>query len=117
MGVGLLLLGSLLLATVPLPEAKAISDLFEDFSSGWNSRWTHSTEDKYNGKFVVEVPEGLDGAALKVLDPRRLCASSGSSAAALSALFPALWQYPSKLMRDLDGCEAAAVLTGLARAT
>ena len=47
--------------------ASAQGSFFEDFSSGWNSRWTHSSESKYNGKFVVEEPEGLDTPALKVI--------------------------------------------------
>ena len=46
--------------------ARADPSLFEDFSSGWLSRWTHSTQEKYGGKFVAETPEGLDGPALKV---------------------------------------------------
>lgn len=51
--------------------ASAQGSFFEDFSSGWNSRWTHSSESKYNGKFVVEEPEGLDTPALKVPEKAR----------------------------------------------
>ena len=39
---------------------------FEDFSSGWDSRWVQSKDDKYNGKFAAESPKNLDDQALKV---------------------------------------------------
>lgn len=48
-----------------LAAASAKSEFFETFNSGWNSRWTHSDESKYNGRFTVETPEGLDQPALK----------------------------------------------------
>ncbi|KAL3157665.1 hypothetical protein ABBQ32_012105 [Trebouxia sp. C0010 RCD-2024] len=39
---------------------------FEDFSSGWDSRWIQSSDAKYNGKFAAESPKSLDDQALKV---------------------------------------------------
>ncbi len=39
---------------------------FEDFGSGWDSRWVQSKDDKYNGKFAAESPKNLDDQALKV---------------------------------------------------
>ena len=39
---------------------------FEDFSSGWDSRWVQSLDPKYNGKFAAESPKNLDDQALKV---------------------------------------------------
>jgi hypothetical protein len=39
----------------------------ESIDSTWADRWTHSTAEKYNGKFVAEAPPGLpDELALKV---------------------------------------------------
>lgn len=40
---------------------------FEDFSSGWDSRWVQSSDAKYNGKFAAESPKNLDDQALKVI--------------------------------------------------
>ena len=62
-GASLLLCALFLAATAP----PAQGSFFEDFSSGWKSRWTHSTESKYNGKFTVETPEGLETPGLKVV--------------------------------------------------
>lgn len=39
---------------------------FEDFSSGWDSRWVQSSDAKYTGKFAAESPKNLDDQALKV---------------------------------------------------
>lgn len=39
---------------------------FEDFGSGWDSRWVQSGDGKYNGKFAAESPKNLDDQALKV---------------------------------------------------
>ena len=39
----------------------------ESIDSTWADRWTHSTAEKYNGRFVAEAPPGLpDELALKV---------------------------------------------------
>ena len=54
-----------LLMAILAAAASAQSVFFEDFTTGWNSRWTHSDESKYNGRFTVETPEGLDQPALK----------------------------------------------------
>ena len=53
-------------ALLLLAAVSAQAEFFEDFSSTWTSRWTHSAESKYNGRFQVETPEGLDQPALKV---------------------------------------------------
>lgn len=42
------------------------ASFFEDFGSGWDSRWVQSSDDKYNGKFAAESPKNLDDQALKV---------------------------------------------------
>lgn len=56
----------LLAATITLQCAARDSEFFEDFSSGWDSRWIQSSDEKYNGKFKVESPKNLDDQALKV---------------------------------------------------
>lgn len=38
----------------------------ETIDSSWEDRWTHSSDKKYNGKFVAEAPPGLSDVALKV---------------------------------------------------
>jgi hypothetical protein len=38
---------------------------FEQFDADWANRWTHSSESKYSGRFVVEEIAGLNGSALK----------------------------------------------------
>lgn len=38
----------------------------ESFGSGWDSRWVHSEQAKYEGRFVVEAPKGFSEPALKV---------------------------------------------------
>ena len=55
-------------ALLLLAAVSAQAEFFEDFSSTWTSRWTHSAESKYNGRFQVETPEGLDQPALKVCE-------------------------------------------------
>lgn len=42
------------------------AQFFEDFGSGWDSRWVQSSDEKYNGKFEVESPKSLNDQALKV---------------------------------------------------
>lgn len=39
---------------------------FETFEDGWVSRWTHSSESKYTGRFKAEPPPGFTISALKV---------------------------------------------------
>ena len=39
---------------------------FEEFGSGWDSRWIYSSDEKYSGRFEVEAPEGSENPALKV---------------------------------------------------
>ena len=56
-----------------LAAVLAHADFFEDFTSGWDSRWTHSAESKYNGRFEVDTPEGLDQPALKVRERPPAC--------------------------------------------
>lgn len=63
----------LLAATITLHCAARDTEFFEDFSSGWDSRWVQSSDQKYNGKFQVESPKNLDDQALKV---RVACSSS-----------------------------------------
>ena len=60
------LLRCLLTLAVTATLARAAVHFTEDFGAGWDERWSHSTEEKYNGKFVAEVPEGADDPALKV---------------------------------------------------
>ena len=50
---------------------------FEDFGSGWDSRWVQSGDDKYTGKFAAETPKGLDDQALKVTRTRELARRCG----------------------------------------
>lgn len=38
----------------------------ETIDISWVDRWTHSSADKYTGKFVAEAPPGLSDVALKV---------------------------------------------------
>jgi hypothetical protein len=44
------------------------AEFFEDFGPGWETRWTHSADEKYVGRFVTDTPEGWEGAGLKVGD-------------------------------------------------
>lgn len=66
MGRGLSCLSLLGACVLALAVTPAQGLFFEDFGPGWNSRWIHSTESKYNGKFSVETPEGLETPGLKV---------------------------------------------------
>jgi len=69
-----------LLATL-LACAEAAS-FTETIDSTWADRWTHSTAEKYNGKFVAEAPPGLpDELALKVRPLGGLDPSRGAAAA------------------------------------
>lgn len=43
----------------------------ESIDSSWADRWTHSTQEKYNGKFAAEAPEGSEDVALKVTEKAR----------------------------------------------
>ena len=55
---------TLLAALLACAEAASFT---ETIDSTWADRWTHSTAEKYNGKFVAEAPPGLpDELALKV---------------------------------------------------
>ena len=44
----------------------------ETIDSGWADRWTHSSAEKYTGKFVAESPPGFLDVALKVRVRRHL---------------------------------------------
>lgn len=59
---GLLAALGLLLIGPCLAEAA----FFDQFGSGWDSRWIYSSDEKYTGRFEVETPEGSTGPALKV---------------------------------------------------
>ena len=55
---------ALLITLLGCAEAASFT---ETIDSTWADRWTHSTAEKYNGKFVAEAPPGLpDELALKV---------------------------------------------------
>jgi hypothetical protein len=61
LGAGLVLRG--------LPTDAADPLLLETFDADWTSRWTHSSQDKYTGRFKTDVPPGLESPALKVRGP------------------------------------------------
>ena len=55
------------LLNLSLPAANAAqATFFDEFGSGWESRWTHSSDSKYNGRLTVESPKSLSDPALKV---------------------------------------------------
>ena len=56
----------LLAATIAVQCLAKDASFFEDFGSGWDSRWIQSSDEKYNGKFEVESPKSLNDQALKV---------------------------------------------------
>ena len=56
-----------LLFNLSLPAAYAAeASFFDEFGSGWENRWIHSGDSKYNGKLTVESPKSLNDPALKV---------------------------------------------------
>ena len=61
-GIACLALVSFLAVQVYAKDAA----FFEDFGSGWDSRWIQSSDAKYTGKFAAESPKSLDDQALKV---------------------------------------------------
>ena len=62
----------LLAATITVQCLAKNADFFEDFGSGWDSRWIQSSDAKYNGKFEVESPKSLNDQALKVSPIRQV---------------------------------------------
>lgn len=58
-------LGSLLVSSA------SAASFTESIDSTWATRWTHSSEEKYNGKFVAEAPPGSQDTALKVTEKAR----------------------------------------------
>lgn len=64
-----------LLALLGVASAKPA--LFETFSEGWESRWQHSEDDKYAGKFKVDVPTEWADEALKVTEKAKHYGISG----------------------------------------
>lgn len=46
--------------------AVAAHAFHEEFGADWESRWAHSSDDKYSGKFVRAAPKGLSDEGLKV---------------------------------------------------
>lgn len=55
------------LLQITLPAAYASqATFFDEFGSGWENRWTHSSDSKYNGRLTVESPKSLSDPALKV---------------------------------------------------
>lgn len=69
----------LLLAALCGAHVADAAQFTETIDSGWVDRWTHSSADKYTGKFVAEAPPGLSDVALKV--------RAAAPAPALSASF------------------------------
>ena len=60
----------LCLAAVLLIVSADAAAFTESIDASWANRWTHSTAEKYNGRFAAEAPEGSDDVALKVLSLR-----------------------------------------------
>lgn len=58
-------LGSLLVSSA------SAASFTESIDSSWATRWTHSSEEKYNGKFVAEAPPGSQDVGLKVINEFR----------------------------------------------
>ncbi len=59
-------------AAVSCTDFKAGSLFFEDFSSGWESRWTYSSDPKYQGRFEAVTPPGWSEPGLQVRHPADL---------------------------------------------
>ena len=63
------MLAALALALIGACAAEAA--FFEEFGSGWDSRWIYSSDEKYSGRFETEAPEGSTNPALKVMADQR----------------------------------------------
>lgn len=80
----------------------------ETIDSSWVDRWTHSSAEKYTGKFVAEAPPGLSDVALKVCPAARVSASSG-----IIAPFPCMYQIlPQRYASDVrDGVRVSLAIS------
>lgn len=58
----------LLVAAALLAGAQiaATSPFHESFGPGWASRWKHSNDAEFSGRFATESPQELEDEALKV---------------------------------------------------
>jgi calnexin len=59
------------LAALLLVSHAQCASFTESFDSSFTERWTHSSAEKYNGKFAAEAPKGLSDVALKVTEKAR----------------------------------------------
>jgi calnexin len=59
-------LGTLLLLFSCALSTASDAQFFEDFEGKWASRWIHSEDEKYSGRFETDTPKDLNTAALKV---------------------------------------------------
>ncbi|EFN53144.1 hypothetical protein CHLNCDRAFT_136908 [Chlorella variabilis] len=74
-----------------------------DFSSGTLDGWTHSDDGKYEGKFVVATPEGLDAVtALKVPEKAKHYGISKLLPAAVDPASDLVLQFDLKLTNGLS---------------
>lgn len=47
-------------------QIAATSPFHESFGPGWASRWKHSNDAEFSGRFATESPQELEDEALKV---------------------------------------------------
>ncbi|KAK9855449.1 hypothetical protein WJX84_001402 [Apatococcus fuscideae] len=97
-----LLVASALL-NISLPAAYAAdAAFFDEFGSGWESRWISSSDSKYNGKLTVESPKGLSDPALKVPSKARHYGLSTRLAKPVNPAEGLVLQYDLKLAEGLS---------------
>ncbi|GFR44212.1 hypothetical protein Agub_g5399 [Astrephomene gubernaculifera] len=80
LGIGLLVIfGPCAGSSEPSPATSEILEsirsqalFFEDFNDdGWQSRWKHSSDPKYNGRFITAAAKNWTGKGLKIPDSSR----------------------------------------------